>query len=150
MKDFSDLSKITTYQSGVIQSAAFRNLKKHTDEALSIHSLSTMQWFIIGTILDADGDGIRITDLARQVGTTLGFLTNAINLLQSRGILMRASHEDDSRAKLVYVSPGYRKTCQKIEEDLRNKLRTTLYAKVTPEELRTYVKVLYQFAELDV
>ena len=150
MKDFSDLSKITTYQSGVIQSAAFRNLKKHTDECLQEHSLTTMQWFIIGTILDADDDGIRITDLARQVGTTLGFLTNAINLLQSRGILMRVSHEDDSRAKLVYVSPAYRKTCQKIEEDLRNKLRTTLYAKVTPEELRTYVKVLYQFAELDV
>lgn len=149
MKDFSDLSKITTYQSGVIQSAALRNLKKHTDTYLHEHGITTMQWFIIGTILDAGSKGIRITDLSHQIGTTLGFLTNAINLLESRGILMRKSHEEDNRAKLVCVSQKYLKTCQVIENDLRDKLRTTLYAKVTPEELRTYIKVLYQFAELN-
>jgi hypothetical protein len=69
--DFSDLSKITTYQTGVIQSAAFRSLRKHTDACLKNHGITTMQWFVIGTILDAEPDGMRITDLSRVVDTTL-------------------------------------------------------------------------------
>lgn len=146
--EYLELSNVTTYQSGVVQSAAFRNLKKHTDDCLREHGLTTMQWFIIGTVYDAGDNGIRITELAKLVGTTLGFLTNSINLLESKGMLIRAGDDKDSRAKLVYVSASYRKTCKQIEDDLRAKLRLSIYSKVTPAELRVYVNVLYKFANL--
>lgn len=146
--EYLELSSVTTYQSGVVQSAAFRNLKKHTDDCLREHGLTTMQWFIIGTVYDAGDNGIRITELAKLVGTTLGFLTNSINLLESKGMLTRAGDNKDSRAKLVYVSASYRKTCKIIEKDLRAKLRLSIYSKVTPAELRVYVNVLYKFANL--
>lgn len=146
--NFEDLSKITTYQSGVIQSAAHRNLKKVTDDALAEHKISTMQWFIIGIVYDSGDNGIRITELAKQVGTTLGFLTNAINLLESRKILIRVGDTEDSRAKLVCVAPSYRNKCRTIEEDLRNKLRKSIYSQISYDDLRTYIKVLHKFANL--
>ena len=143
-----DLSKITTYQAGVAQSTVHRLLQKHTNDCLRPYSLSTMQWFIIGTIYDSGTAGIRLTDLAKKVDTTLSFLTTAINQLESRGILQRAGSASDSRAKFVSVTEEFERIIPTIEEDLRNKMRKSFYAKVTPEDLRIYMKVLYQFSDL--
>jgi len=143
-----DLSKITTYQAGVAQSTVHRLLQKHTNDCLRPYSLSTMQWFIIGTIYDTGAAGIRLTDLAKKVDTTLSFLTTAINQLESRGILQRAGSASDSRAKFVSVTEEFERIIPTIEEDLRNKMRKSFYAKVSPEDLRIYMKVLYQFSDL--
>lgn len=146
--DFDDLSKITTYQSGVIQSAAFRALRKHTDDCLRDYGITTMQWFIIGTLFDAGPKGMRITDLSYKVDTTLSFLTNTVNLLESKGILVRLEHDSDSRARMVSVSKSFRPRCKVIERDLRAKMRKSIYSKISPEELRVYIKVLYQLSNL--
>src|SRR5687768_5965778 len=127
--DFS-LSDLTTYQSGVVQSAAHRNLRKFTDDCLKDHGLTTMQWFIVGTVYDAGDKGVRITELSRTIDTTLGFLTNSINLLESRGILERLDHASDSRSKMVVVSRSFRPKCQQIESDLRTKMRRSIYSKI--------------------
>ena len=143
-----DLSKIPTYQAGVAQSTVHRLLQKHTNDCLQPHRLSTMQWFIIGTIYDAGLAGIRLTDLAKKVDTTMSFLTTAINQLESRGILQRTESAQDNRAKFVTVTPEFAAVIPKIEADLRHKLRETFYAKISPEDLRVYLKVLYQFSKL--
>jgi DNA-binding MarR family transcriptional regulator len=148
LNEIMDLSKIATYQAGVAQSTVHRLLQKHTNDCLRPYGLSTMQWFVIGTIYDTGTDGISLTDLARKVDTTLSFLTTAINHLESRGILVRTESASDSRAKLVSVSPEFERIIPTIEEDLRNKMRKSFYAKVSPEDLRIYLKVLYQFASL--
>jgi DNA-binding MarR family transcriptional regulator len=146
--DFS-LSDLTTYQSGVVQSAAHRNLRKFTDDCLKDHGLTTMQWFIVGTVYDAGDKGVRITELSKTIDTTLGFLTNSINLLESRGILERLDHASDSRSKMVVVSRSFRPKCQQIESDLRTKMRRSIYSKISPDELFIYIKVLYKLAELE-
>ncbi|MDQ2973536.1 MAG: hypothetical protein M3Q79_03585, partial [bacterium] len=56
-----DLSKIATYQSGVVQTTAYRSLKKLTDSCLQKHGITTMQWFVIGSVYDAGHEGVRIT-----------------------------------------------------------------------------------------
>lgn len=141
-----DLSKITTYQSGIIQSTAYRQLKQQTDEHLREHGITTAQWFVIGIIYDAGKSGIRITDLAKKTGTTLSFLTHTVNLLESKNILARVDDIKDSRAKMVSVAPIYWPKVQLIEEDLRNKMRGSLYSKISPDELKVYIKVLYMLA----
>ena len=147
--DFLDPSQITTYQLGVVQSVSFRLLKKHINHCLAERGLTTMQWFIVGMLYDAGQQGMRITDLAQHVDTTLGYLTNTINLLESKGMVIRTGDARDSRAKLVSINPSYRPICEEIEAELHRKLQATLYVRITPEDLRTYIKVLYQFAKLD-
>lgn len=143
------LSDLKTYHVGLLQSTAMRALKKHKDECLKPYGISGMQWVIIGVVDDAGVKGLRTTDIARQLDVTMAFLTTNINLLESKGILERIENKADSRSRLVRVTRSFRPKCKKIEADLRKKLRASIYQKVTPEELLTYVKVLYKFSEFD-
>lgn len=137
-----DLSKITTYQSGVAQATAYRIVKAHTAEALREFNLSSMQWFTIGTVLDAGTAGIRLSDLAKRLDTTIAYMTSTVNMLESRGILLKTPHETDARTKLVSVNPDYVDTCEHIEQHVRQRLRELLYNKISREQLTTYVEVL--------
>lgn len=146
--DFS-VSKYTTYQVGALQSAAHRALRKHKDACLQDYGITGMQWYIIGTVLDAGRKGMRITDLAQFMGTTMAFMTNTVNLLESKGMLVRSTNDDDSRSRMIKVAPKFKPQCKKIEADLRQKLRNSMYANLTIEDLNTYIKVLSRFSELD-
>lgn len=145
MKDI-DLSSITTYESGVVQSTAYRVLGKKVTQLLKKYDISMMQWFVLGTIYGAGTGGIRLTDLAEKVDTGLPFLTNLINLLETKGMVSRVSNREDSRSKFVVVTPEYLRKCKTIEADLRDGLRKSLYTHISPEDLRVYIKVLYQIA----
>ncbi len=142
------LADVTTYQSGVAQARAFRIVKSHTAHFLKDYNLTCMQWFTIGTILDAGSNGIRISDLAKKLDTTLAYMTNTINFLESRGILLKVAHTYDARTKLVSVKPTYHKTCHKIEHALRLRLREVLYENLNHDELEVYVGVLYKLGQL--
>jgi len=147
-KESLSLASITTYQSGVAQASAFRIVKYHTAHFLRDYNLSCMQWFTIGTVLDAGSEGIRISDLAKKLDTTLAYMTNTINLLESRGILAKRAHQYDARTKLVSVVSAYKKTCAKIEQGLRQRLGEVLYQNLDHTELEDYVKVLYKISGL--
>jgi DNA-binding MarR family transcriptional regulator len=141
---FVRLSGITTYQAGVAQSSMHRLLQKECDEYLKEFGITKMQWLIIGTVLDAGAAGMRLTDLAEIMHTGLPYLTTTINLLESKDILVRSANKEDSRAKKLQVSENFQAKCPEIERTLRDRLRSSIYSKVTPEEFRIYMKVLYQ------
>ena len=143
-----ELSSISTYESGVVQSTAFRVLGKHVTEILKKYDISMMQWFVLGTIYSSGTGGIRLTDLAKKVDTGLPFLTNLINMLVQKGMVYRVSNVDDSRSKFVVVTPSFSPKCRVIEKDLRKNLRAKLYQHISQDDLRTYIKVLYQLAAL--
>lgn len=149
MKHNFSLAEISTYQSGVIQSNAQRAMKNFTDACLSVHDITTMQWFILGTLLDAGPKGLRVTDLAKSVMTTVGYLTNTLNLLEAKGMVVRTADEIDSRTKMVSVAKSFVPKCEIVEKDLRQKMRESIYATITPQELTTYIKVLYKLSALE-
>jgi DNA-binding MarR family transcriptional regulator len=143
-----DLADITTYQAGVMQSAVHRSLQKQSDQILKPYGITKMHWLIIGTVLDKDKAGIRITELAEILGTTLPYLTTTINLLQSKNILSRVHNSKDSRSKLITINPDFVPQCAKIEQAMREELRKTIYAHVDPQDFRVYIKVLHQLTHV--
>lgn len=144
-----NLSSITTYQSGVAQATANRMLQKRCDEALHVFGITKMQWLVIGTVLDAGKSGTRVSELAKKVDTTLSYLTNTINLLESKGMLQRHTQVDDVRSKIISINPTFIPLCSEIETTLRKALRSTLYDHINPDDLRTYIKVIYQIAGVE-
>jgi DNA-binding MarR family transcriptional regulator len=144
-----DISNITTYQAGILQAATHRILQKKCDVILKPYGLSKVQWLLIGAVLDAGKDGIRLTDLSKTLDTTISFITVAVNLLVAKGILSRTDSESDSRSKLVTVNESFMDSCEEIEGTLREALRKELYANITRDELKTYMKVLYLITESD-
>lgn len=153
MKDLSDenirLSDIATYQAGVMQSSAHRVLKRFTDEILKEHGLTTMQWFMIGTVFDTGENGIRINQLQTIMGTNMPYITNALNVLESKGIVERIKSPTDSRGKRVRITENFFPECTVIETDLRQKMRDGIYSHINPKQLRTYLLVLQQLNQLD-
>lgn len=145
-----NLATITTYQAGAAQAFAHRKLQKICDDILRPFNITKMQWLIIGNVLDTQKEGIRVSDLAEKLGTTMGYLTNSINLLESRGILLRQNNTADTRSKLIVVTDSFVPECKKIEATLRAGLRKTIYANIDPREFRTYIKVLNELALVEL
>lgn len=146
---FNDsLRDITTYQAGIAQASAHRLLQKICDQILKPYGLTKMQWLIIGAVLDAGEQGIRITNLTQRIGTTMPYMTTSVNLLESKGILRRASNAGDNRSKVVTLADDFANKCDEIEQALRAGLRKTIYRDIDPAEFRTYLKVLFQLTHL--
>jgi len=142
------LGNISTYQAGVVQAALHRSLQKICDDALRPFGISKMQWMIIGTVSDAGPAGVRLSDLAETVGTTIPYLTTTVNLLESKGYLVRNDNTKDSRSKLVAVSPTIHHQIEEIEAAVRDGLRKSIYADIDPAEFQIYMKVMYRLSEL--
>ena len=107
-----------------------------------------MQWYIIGTVADSGYGGVRITDLSKTLDTTLAFLTNTVNLLVSKEILYRRANDADNRSSYVVMNDSYVTTYNKIERELRAKLRESIFSRITPEELAIYIEVINKFSDL--
>ncbi len=144
-----DLSKITTYQAGVALSSAYRNMNKLFSEMLSENNLTSMQWFVIGTIKDSGPDGIQLTKLACKLQTGLPFITNTVNMLVSKKMVERRDSKTDNRSKCVYITAHFLAECEQIEISLRTQLVKSVYAKIKPNDLKIWMKVLTQIAEID-
>ncbi len=56
----------------------------------------------------------------------------------------------DSRIKSVSITPEFATECEQIEKDLRIKMRASIYADITPADLRIYIKVLYQLSNMQL
>lgn len=137
-----------TYHAGVAQNTTYRYLNQLFSELLQPYELSCMQWFMIGKIYDAGPNGISITDLAQQLATGLPFVTNSVNLLSAKGIVKRMESELDARTKLVAIEDASVQTIEHIEKELRSKIRNSIYKSIDPDDLKVYIKVLYQIEEI--
>ena len=144
-----DISQITTYQSGVMQSTAHRILGRIKTEYLSQYNLTSMQWFVIGYTYDAGDSGIKLNDLMKTLDTTMPFITTIVNTLEAKGILYKVSDTQDSRVKIAVLNQSYKSTVEEIEEGLREELRVRLYREdsISREELSVYISVLYKMAQ---
>lgn len=146
-----DISQITTYQSGVMQSTAHRILGRIKTEFLSQYNLTSMQWFVIGYAYDSGDAGIKLNDLMKTLDTTMPFITTIVNTLEAKGILHKVSDLHDSRVKIAILNQAYKSTVEEIEDGLREELRVRLYRedRIGRDELSTYIAVLYKIAQVE-
>lgn len=147
IKNKSSVIQLTTYEAGIAQANVHRQLQKHCDVILSKYGITKMHWVIIGLIYDHKDQGITISDLARSIGTGLPYLTNTINLLESKKIIVKTNAESDSRVKIVTLTQQFSNKVPEIEDYLRKSLKQTIYADVSPDDFKTYLKVLLQLSD---
>lgn len=135
-------SSLTSYQAVVIQSRAHRAIKENLTQLLREHGITMMQWSIVGLISDAGKEGVRISDLAQKLDTSLAFITTSVNVLEAKGLVHRAGHASDNRAKLVRLSPEFAERVPVIEAQLSKKQLSQIYRAISPADLATYFSVL--------
>lgn len=141
------ISELTTYQTTVLQAKAHRAIKTKTSYFLRDHNITMMQWAIIGALYASGDSGMRVSDLASQLDTSLAFITTTLNVLEAKGVVERTSHAQDNRAKIVRLTKDFEPKVKEIEEGLGAKLREWLVPVVGRENLDVYVTVLDKIAK---
>jgi DNA-binding MarR family transcriptional regulator len=144
-----EFSSTPTYRMAVMQSRANRAFKLKMAQLLRQHNLTMMQWTIIGLVQDGGKAGLRISDLAAELDTSMAFVTTTVNMLEAKGTVQKTSHERDSRAKLVRITEGFKGKVKSIEKDLHSHIEKWLADKVGVKDLETYRKVLNAIAEAE-
>lgn len=144
-----DFTQLPTYQVTVFQSRAHRAIRLRIEDSLRKHNLTMMQWSILGFVHEAGEAGIRISDLAKKIDTSLAFITNSINTLEAKGMVRRVGYEADNRAKLVHVTSEFKGKMSTIENELREHINEWFYKNIKTKDLAVYLKVLRQIAERD-
>ncbi|HSE61583.1 MAG TPA: MarR family transcriptional regulator [Candidatus Saccharimonadales bacterium] len=140
---------LSTYQAVVLQSRAQRAIKSSLAAALRAYELTMMQWSIIGLIHEAGEKGVRISDLAQQLDTSLAFVTTTVNMLEAKNLVRRTGHMHDSRAKVVTLDEKFASQVWTVEQAIASEQRQTLYSGLSDSDIETYFKVLRHIASRD-
>lgn len=138
-----------TYRAAVTQSRANRAFKSKMSDLLKSHNITMMQWTIVGLVSDSGKDGLRISDLANELDTSMAFITTTVNMLEAKGMVQKSSHERDSRAKLVRLVATFKPKVAEIEKDLHSHIQKWLAKKVNAKDLATYFATLNIIAQAE-
>lgn len=79
-------------------------MRKALDERLDSHNISTSQFEILGYLYNAEP--MEQLKLQHCTGITPATLTGLLDKLEKRGLITREQSPEDSRAKLVTLTPS--------------------------------------------
>lgn len=139
------LRRMKTYQAGLIQSRAFRNIGVFMDERLGKYNLSLPQWLIIGALLEYSQ--LSMKQIADMLDVTPPFATRMCTELERKQLISRTPDDIDARSRIVKILPAGRKLADGVEEELRKDLRNLL-RDISVEDLEGYLKVLRKLSQL--
>lgn len=137
---------LTTYHNTLTQARAHRIIKTKLSYFLRPHNLTMMQWAIVGSLYKSGATGMRVSDLANQLDTSLAFVTTTLNVLEAKGIVERASHAQDNRAKVVHLTKDFMPKVDPIEAEIATKMRDWLMPVLGREQMETYLTVIHKIA----
>jgi len=141
------LSEFTTYQAGVLQARAYRNLREFMASELKQYNYTMMEWALVGLVYDYTADGgARVSQLAKLLDVETSLVTNMLNVLESRGLIERIVDTKDKRARRVISTRKSESDVKKIEKILRKNM-TIWIGGINPRQLLGYVRTLQKLAQ---
>jgi len=143
------LTDMTTYHNTLTQARAHRIIKTKLSYFLRPHNLTMMQWAIVGSLYKAGDTGMRVSDLAGQLDTSLAFVTTTLNVLEAKNIVERVSHAQDNRAKVVHLTKDFTPKVEIIEKEIANKMSSWLMPVLGREQLNAYLDVIHKIANVE-
>lgn len=135
----------TTYRVGLLQAKAFRILKNHTDDALSKHAISNVDWVFLGLLHD-NINGLRLKEMAEELGVEAPFVTSLFNKLEKINLVTSRVDTFDSRAKNIQLTSRGHTFVIATEEYLKDKMKKLLVG-AGKSDLLSYVTVLEKIIE---
>ncbi len=82
-------SILTTYNTGLLQTKAYRILKSHTTELLRPYGITTIEWAFLGVLKDHK-QGLRAVTIAQIIGVEQPFVTVLSNHLKKKQLVQIA------------------------------------------------------------
>jgi MarR family transcriptional regulator for hemolysin len=132
----------TDQQIGQLLHGAARAWRNKLDERLRPLGLSQAKWRTLNFLSKNDGK-LTQRDLARMIGIEEPTLVGLLHRLEREGWVRRRNAAHDRRCKTVHLRPHSSSVLAKIHQ-AAGTLRDELVAEISPNELRTCMKVLAQ------
>ncbi len=137
----------TTYRVGLMQTRAYRVLKRHSNASLAVHNITSVHWALLGLLFDTPS-GMRLSQAATELGVEAPFLSVLADELTRHGYTSISKDGSDTRAKVLKLSSTGSDFVRKIEKKMRDSMRH-LVAGCRIGDLATYVRVLSSIIEND-
>lgn len=131
---------IPTYLTGAIFAKSYKALRDTVTRGLGKHGMSPTTWSFLGAIA-ASPNGIRLVELADKLAVKAPFVTAMANDMVDRGLVERAQHQFDRRAKLLVLTKKGKQFVADVEADVEAELSQLLVG-LTESDLKAYQKVL--------
>lgn len=124
-----------------------RKMSNLRNTILEPYQLSSVEWFVMGTVLSRSNDGgIRITDLAVLFDVKTTYITAIVNKLKALGYVAAVTDSADARVRLVVITKTGTKAAEAIETKIQAAAEKALHDKVTGEQLSGFFTVLHELA----
>jgi DNA-binding MarR family transcriptional regulator len=130
----------TAYTAGVLQSKAFRILKKKTNEVLEPLDVNATDWGILGLLM-REKAGLRLSELSREVGVKAPYITKSIDHLEKKDFVCVQQDSLDSRARIAVLTPAGKKFVINTEKLVVRQLKI-VFKNVSTRDMYGYVKTL--------
>ncbi|MEU8243358.1 MarR family transcriptional regulator [Actinoplanes missouriensis] len=90
---------------------------------------------ILATLSSADGRCLRMTDLARVVGTTTSRLSHAVASLEQRGWVQRQACPSDKRGQVAHLTEAGWETLRAAAPGHVEEVRRLVFDNLDPEDI---------------
>ncbi|MEO7617356.1 MAG: MarR family transcriptional regulator [Candidatus Saccharibacteria bacterium] len=134
---------LATYEAGMLQAAANRNLTTFLTNALKSSNITISEWSALG-ILATAGDA-RPSDIATTMDVKTPMATRLIQSLLEKNLVAERKVSEDQRGKLIVLTKEGKKLLDEEELVVREGMRE--YMKdVDRDDLVAYLKVVEYLA----
>lgn len=128
-----------TYEIGLLQSIAYRNLISRINEFLSGHNITANQWVVLG--LAYERDEIHLTDVADRLHIRPASASEHIEDLVDQKFIERKENKADRRVKDITLTESGRRFVEKTEPQLKKKIQPLL-SEASSEDITGYFNTL--------
>lgn len=102
---------------------------------------------ILEYICQASDSGIRISEIAKLMHSTMPSITKLVNELTEKGFAVKSKDQNDRRVCTIRATPSGRSLYRKYGDEYHEQLADLLSA-IPEEEMRTAVRVIHRAYEL--
>ena len=124
---------------------AMRRMTRIYGEALSEHSVTPPQLYVLSCLYAEDGQKPR--DLAEQVNLDTSSLTGLLDRTERSGLLRRQPDPEDRRALRIYLTDKGRQKLEDLApvvERLQERIHREFFSDYTQEQIDLFLQMLRQ------
>lgn len=136
---------LATYEAGMLQAAAYRNLMSFMTEALVSVGLTVSEWAVLGVLM-TQGD-TRPSDIASIMDVKTPMATRLVRSLAEKGFVTEKAVELDQRGKMIAMTQNGRDVIMNYESTIRANMREFMSG-VDRQDLIGYLRVIEYLARL--
>jgi len=123
--------------------AAYLALHRQSDAAFSEHGVTADQFVLLETL--AKGEALTQRDLALRMPSDPSTVRAMLVLLEERGLVRRAPHPTDGRARTAALTAAGQRTFRELW-DAGESIRTQAVSELTADDAKALVRILRKVA----